>query len=210
MTDDRLNPQREGEAAEPWRPSSLPLCGPPPAPIAAEAPVPPDAAPPLIVRAARHGPTLPRRRAGLIVLTVLATVALVLAAGTASIMSGLVGLGTSGASAHSTYRARGVLELKDAAGVLNLDGATCSGMRGYDDIHAGAQVVVTDQSGTVIATGSLEAGQLLGSGADRVCRFQFQLPVPTGKSFYGVTVSHRGTIQYTESALRAGVHLSLG
>ncbi len=74
---------------------------------------------------------------------------------------------------------------------------------GYGDIKAGTQVVITDEHQT-----TLGVGQLTTAGT---CRWTFQVPgVPAGKSFYGVTISHRGTIQYTEAQLRQGVQLSLG
>lgn len=107
--------------------------------------------------------------------------------------------------------ARGVFTLADSDGVENLDDVHCTGMRGYDDIGAGAQVVITDQAGTVIGTGSLSGGTMLGSGPTRQCQFPFEVTnVPAGKSFYGVSISHRGTLQYTENQLTSGLELQLG
>jgi hypothetical protein len=143
---------------------------------------------------------MPRgQRRALLVLTVVAVVALVAAAGTAAVKSGLFG------TVQPTIKVSGSLTLGSRDGVLRL-GSTCTGASGYDDIHAGTQVVATDESGTVIATGSLLPGEPSGNA----CRFRFAVTVPAGKKFYGMSVSHRGTIQYTESDLRHGVELSLG
>jgi hypothetical protein len=37
-----------------------------------------------------------------------------------------------------------------------------------------------------------------GAGLGVSCVFSFSTEVPAGKSFYGVTVSHRGTIKFSE------------
>jgi hypothetical protein len=34
--------------------------------------------------------------------------------------------------------------------------------------------------------------------------------VPAGKKFYGVSVSHRGTVQFTEQEIKAGPGLTIG
>lgn len=107
----------------------------------------------------------------------------------------------------SSFTATGSLVLADSGGVQSLPGGSCQGKNGYNDIHQGTQVVVTDQAGTVIGTGALESGLLVGGH----CMFAFTVPsVPSGKSFYGVSVSHRGTLQYKQAELQGGLQLSLG
>lgn len=107
----------------------------------------------------------------------------------------------------SSFTVNGSLVLADSGGVQKLAGSVCQGTGGYDDIRQGTQVVVTDESGTVIATGELESGLLVGGH----CMFAFTVSsVPSGKSFYGVSVSHRGTLQYKQDQLQSGVQLSLG
>lgn len=96
------------------------------------------------------------------------------------------------------------------------DGSTpCIGFQGYSDITAGAPVVITDQAGTVVATGQLQQGSATvdtSTGHAIGCTLSFAVPgVPGGRSFYGVAVSHRGTQTYSAADARAGaVSLSLG
>lgn len=79
---------------------------------------------------------------------------------------------------------------------------------GYADIKEGTQVVLTDEHQTVLGTVTLDIQH--GTYA-APCSWVFTIAnVPTGKSFYGVTISHRGTVQYTEAQLREGVNLSIG
>lgn len=73
---------------------------------------------------------------------------------------------------------------------------------GYGDISDGTEVTLTDQDNKVLAVGHLDGGG---------CSYQFELDqVPTGEKFYGITVSHRGTVHFTEAEMRAGPVLSLG
>lgn len=67
---------------------------------------------------------------------------------------------------------------------------------GYDDIVAGAQVVVQDGAGSVLATSSLTGGRVNVKG----CTFVFSVDVPDA-DFYQVTVTHRGALIYSRSDL---------
>lgn len=90
-------------------------------------------------------------------------------------------------------------------------GRTCAGDGGYDDIRAGAQVVVTDADGGTVALGELSQGRMDGSVPDATCQWRFTVAdVPAGAGFYGVEVTHRGALQYTEQELRSPISLSLG
>lgn len=102
----------------------------------------------------------------------------------------------------------------DVSGTLVLrDGYTsspqgCQGKGGYDDIHSGAQVVITDAAGTTLALGTLGTGFPASAAG---CRFGFTVTsVPGGHDFYGVEVSHRGRVQYAADALADGVTVTLG
>lgn len=101
-------------------------------------------------------------------------------------------------------------------------GRQCWGSSGYDDIDAGADVTVTDESGTVIAVGALgpgevvsfRAGNFLTDFEDAVrCEFEFMInDVPDAK-FYGVEVSDRGELRYSRDELEANawvIGLQLG
>lgn len=94
------------------------------------------------------------------------------------------------------------------------DGALCWGDGGYDDIDGGAAVTVTDQNGTVIGAGQLGPGSYvvgnLEAGKLPKCVFGVVVPgLPTTPTFYGITVTHRGTIQFRRDELD-GFVLSLG
>ncbi|MFE5300692.1 hypothetical protein [Streptomyces sp. NPDC056632] len=82
------------------------------------------------------------------------------------------------------------------------DGASgCKGSDGFDDITEGAAVTVYDASGTVIATGGLGESTKTGT----TCRFDVLVPdVPTGQGFYKVEITHRGTLQISESEAMSG------
>ncbi|MFH8717485.1 hypothetical protein [Streptomyces zaomyceticus] len=82
------------------------------------------------------------------------------------------------------------------------DGAGgCEGSDGFEDITEGAAVTVYDASGTVVATGGL--GESTREGT--TCRFEVLVPdVPTGRGFYKVEITHRGTLQISESEAMSG------
>ena len=50
-------------------------------------------------------------------------------------------------------------------------GQTCNGHNGYDDLKAGAAVVVKDQSGTILSTGALGFGTKAGAVPTFPCDF---------------------------------------
>lgn len=75
---------------------------------------------------------------------------------------------------------------------------------GFEDVHPGAQVVVSDSTEKTVAIGDLEGG-------GEACQYRFTVTnVPAGLGFYGVEVSHRGRLQYSEDQIREPVRLSLG
>jgi hypothetical protein len=89
--------------------------------------------------------------------------------------------------------------------------------RGFEDIRQGAQVLIIDNTGTNLAVGNLNAGAVVadplftpefGGGT---CQFAFRISnIPTGRGPYGITVSHRGTLTYTEPQLAGTIELTLG
>jgi hypothetical protein len=106
-------------------------------------------------------------------------------------------------------------------------GGDCLTEGGYSDIATGAQVTVKDETGKVIALGSLEAGrtsdvQTLPKFNPETaiiedvpqatkCVFGFTVPsVPEGESFYSIEVAHRGELRYDRSNLATSLALSLG
>lgn len=106
-----------------------------------------------------------------------------------------------------SFALHGSYDQYSGADVYQEDGGGCHGQGGYSDIADGAQVVVTSGSDT-LGVGQLANSTYTGGN----CVFQFVVEnVPLGKRFYGVAVTHRGTIQEPESEAKSGnVALSLG
>jgi len=103
---------------------------------------------------------------------------------------------SDGATAHlrgpAPFTVTGTLTIED----------DCTGW-GYDDLHDGTEVTLTDENGKLLAVGQLTRTS--------TCSFTFTLEnVPPGRQFYGITISHRGTLHYSEQQLRQGVELSIG
>ncbi len=69
---------------------------------------------------------------------------------------------------------------------------------GYADLAAGGGVTVADGSGQVIATANLGKGVLDATG----CHLSYTVSVPDA-TFYAVTVTHRGSVTYSEAQLEA-------
>jgi hypothetical protein len=108
---------------------------------------------------------------------------------------------------HRAITVHGAFRLTSVTtGVTRTGTNNCQGANGYSDLQEGTQVTVTDQSGAVVALGTLDVGQ---AQSDSVCVFPFTLNVPAGKGFYGIEVSHRGVVHLSEAELRAGPQLSL-
>lgn len=84
----------------------------------------------------------------------------------------------------------------------------CHGTGGYSDISTGVAVIVKGSDGKTIGTGALEDGIYIDNAGG--CIFGWQVTVPDDEDSYGVSVSHRGTIQFTKAQMKAGPSLSLG
>lgn len=77
----------------------------------------------------------------------------------------------------------------------------------YPDITSGAQVVVTDASGKVLAVTALRSSKDISSLA---CDFPFTVTVPSGQSRYGIVIGHnRGTVWFTSAEMKHGPGLDL-
>lgn len=86
-------------------------------------------------------------------------------------------------------------------------GSTCSGSGGYDDLTQGASVTIHDPTGKVIATGALEEGH----GVDGVgCLFNWRIPKAPKEKFYGVEISHRGTVNFKTAEIKGGFDTDIG
>lgn len=115
-------------------------------------------------------------------------------------------------SGKSTMTVHGKMTI-DGSGAITTGSNRCTGSGGYGDIRQGTQVVITDETGTIIATTQLGQGSADGTisvSGPAICVFEFAVDVPTGKKFYGVEVSHRGRVQFTQDDLKKGPDLTLG
>lgn len=124
----------------------------------------------------------------------------------------LLALGAAGALAAAalagpdTFKVAGTVTLKDPDGYMS--STNCRGKGGYDDIAEGASVTITDAAGATVAIGRLGLGDRQNTG----CVFGFSVTdVPTGRHFYGIEVSHRGVVKFSEAELKSqSVALTLG
>ena len=85
----------------------------------------------------------------------------------------------------------------------------CTGTGGYDDVEAGLQVTVSDQTGTVIGNGALGSGQTIAEG----CQFRFRVNNVPLATFYRVAVGRRGELSYSLDQMKQAnwsVELTLG
>lgn len=102
------------------------------------------------------------------------------------------------------FTVTGEMHISRNVGNLN---ARCFGKNGYDDIHEGAQVVVTDSTGATVAVGKLGRGEYTGG----TCTLPFTIDgVPEGSDFYGIEVAHRGELTYSRDDLNEPLRLTLG
>lgn len=125
--------------------------------------------------------------------------------------------GCSAAAAHpahttpkkpTTFLVNGSITLNGESSFLALDSG-CQGTEGYDDITAGAQVVIADASGKTLGIGQLDAGSVTGDGSG--CALPFAINhIPIGPKFYQVTVSHRGAVQFASAQMHSAVALTIG
>lgn len=106
------------------------------------------------------------------------------------------------------FKLHGAIALNGTGTFYSIGGdGKCAGANGYDDLTEGASVVISDSSGKTIAVGSVDGSAASGS----VCMFGFDVAkVPSGEKFYGLEVSHRGVVQFTEAEVKAGPILSIG
>jgi len=92
----------------------------------------------------------------------------------------------------------------------------CTGTGGYDDMHVGAQVVVTDAAGDIVATGRLtldpNGPEPAGSGAYQ-CGYAFSIAGVPASDFYSVGIAGRKGLTYSATELESmgwDLDLSLG
>jgi hypothetical protein len=151
-----------------------------------------------------------RTALGLLGIAVIATVALVGCGG------GNGGGGTSEPTAHSLSGQITVKHMQTyPPSGMRWGGDSCRESGGYSDMREGAQVVVKDGSGSVIAVGALGPGEAPGAAGEKSpdCQFPFSVAGIPVEEFYSIEVSHRGATTFSHDELEAQgwtVSLSLG
>lgn len=119
-------------------------------------------------------------------------------------------------NAPAAFNLSGSIAITDPAGFYadgNYAGAGCTGDSGFDDVQAGAQVVIRDSAGKQVALGELGPGSTTGklSAIDTTCEFTLLVfDIPEGDDIYTVEVSHRGEISFTRDEGESGLHMTLG
>jgi len=91
-------------------------------------------------------------------------------------------------------------------------GDLCRAGFGYQDIEQGAQVEVTDESGTTIGTGRVQSGEVRSSSGILLCQFPILAHhLPLDAEFYGIHVGNvlRGETHYTLAQIQAGLDIRL-
>ena len=85
----------------------------------------------------------------------------------------------------------------------------CTPQAGYSDIAAGAPVVVRDQAGATVGSGSLSSGAA--EPSRRGCAFHFSVNSLPVASSYTVTVGQRGGLPYSYADLKnSGWNVTMG
>lgn len=118
-----------------------------------------------------------------------------------------------------TYTVSGTMELAQGSGDFLNYGvsasghgpAHCHGQGGYSDVVRGAEVTIYNASNDVIGTGSLGIGSPDVSSQKGGCTFLFSVSDVPYSKFYGIQVTHRGTIDEPfADATNGNVELGLG
>lgn len=104
------------------------------------------------------------------------------------------------------------LRLPNFAWATNPD--VCTGRGLYDDITLGTPVVVTDENGTTIATGTLGVGYPIRNPSDATRAVQCDLEintfsVPADRQFYRMKIGERQTIEYNKFDIRQKLDIRL-
>jgi hypothetical protein len=123
----------------------------------------------------------------------------------AVVVLALAGAGIYLATSSSGITVTGELQLSHRE---NLDGHCDTGLPGSEDIHAGAQIVVTDGGGKTLAIGRLGSGTAIKKS---LCLYEFTIDdVPGDEDFYAIEVAHRDAVQFSRADLDKTIRLSIG
>lgn len=115
------------------------------------------------------------------------------------------GLGMGAIFGPAPVTIAGHLLLSDAT--MHNAGTVCTGQGGFSDIRRGAQVVITDETGTTLALAELGQGQPTGTN---VCSFPFAAGDLYEHPFYGVEIANRVKVQFSHDQVAGPITLTLG
>jgi hypothetical protein len=87
---------------------------------------------------------------------------------------------------------------------------SCVGPAGYDNISTRTPVIVKNQQGHTVAQDALSDGVL--EKSIPACRFNFQIPVPSGSSYYTVSIGKHAqtTVSWAEIDLPCAIDVTVG
>jgi hypothetical protein len=100
----------------------------------------------------------------------------------------------------------GTFTLHDDGGILTQTGeggpnvVACAGAGGFDDIRTGLGVVVRNEDGTTIGSGSLTQEGIDDAGSEDHCVFAFSVEVPAAE-FYSIEVGNRGELTFSAAEM---------
>lgn len=103
-------------------------------------------------------------------------------------------------TAPATHDVRGTLDLTSYSSIESVD-HDCTGTGGYSDLQGGANVVVRDDSGHIVGTGSLGEGS--GTSESGECKFPWAVHGLTDADFYTVEIANRKGPTYSRDQLVA-------
>ncbi len=108
---------------------------------------------------------------------------------------------------NETHTLTGSVRLTHEDALTWSTGDLCVGTGGYDDLRSGADVVVMDGQGGVLAVGRLKAGK---AETETVCKFDFEVKGVPRADFYRFEISHREAPSYSyDDMVRMGWRLEL-
>jgi hypothetical protein len=117
----------------------------------------------------------------------------------------------------SSHTVVGELRIRDSYAGFDVDRPTCDGHRGYNDIQAGAEVLISDSEGKILAKSVLGPGKPgeadYTSNRSYTCTFSFEVESTPNADFYQVRIAGRSGLTYSRDELaRANwrVEASLG
>lgn len=100
-------------------------------------------------------------------------------------------------AAPRTHTITGLVDLEVGS---TRNGSTCTGAGGFSDLKEGAQVLILNEDGTTIATGSLASGTFQ-PARGVLCTWSFTIADVPDAKFYKAKINHRDGPSYSYADL---------